>query len=138
MRDPHPWARRQSPDDFTSRATRHIVDSMRDAGIRRISVISAAGVADSRPVANAVIRFLIATSNVGYAYADLKRVEQILKDSDLDWQAIRRTTLSSRRGTGRARITDRYPMTASIPRQDVAAFMLWGSQSPANSRRALP
>lgn len=124
IRYAHPWARRESPDDFISRATSNIVSGMAAAGVQRISVISAAGVAESRPAANLVIRFLIATSNVGVAYADLARTEQILRNSGLDWQAVRPTTLSSRAGQGSARRTDRFPMTASIPRADVAAFML--------------
>ena len=77
-------------DDFISRATAHIVDGMRATGVTRISAISAAGVADSRPVLNLPMRFLVATSNVGVAYADLERVEQVLRASGLDWQAVAR------------------------------------------------
>lgn len=124
MRYAHPWARRESPDDFISRATANIAAAMNRAGLTRITVISAAGVADSRSAANIVIRFLIATSNVGVAYVDLERAELILRGSGLDWQAVRPTTLSNRRGSGKARITSTYPATASIPRADVAAFML--------------
>ena len=124
IRYAHPWARRESPDDFISRATSNIVSGMTAAGVQRISVISAAGVAESRPGANLIIRCLIATSNVGVAYADLAQTEQILRDSGLDWQAVRPTTLSSRAGKGSARRTDHFPMTASIPRTDVAAFIL--------------
>jgi putative NADH-flavin reductase len=124
MRYAHPWARRQSPDDFISRATTNIVSGMKAAGARRICVISAAGVAESRPAANVVIRFLIPTSNVGVAYADLATVEEELRHSGLDWQAVRPTTLSNRPGRGTARLTTSFPMTASIAREDVAAFML--------------
>jgi putative NADH-flavin reductase len=124
LRYTHPWAARRSPDDFISRATAHMVAGANASGLRRISVISAAGVGDSRATANIVIRMMIATSNVGVAYADLERVERILQESNLDWQAVRPTTLSNRRGTGRIRIADGFPMTASIAREDVAAFML--------------
>jgi uncharacterized protein YbjT (DUF2867 family) len=136
MRYAHPWARRESPDDFISRATVNIVAGMQSAGVHRISAISAAGAGDSRPAANVVIRFLIATSNVGVAYADLERVEQVLRDSGLDWQAIRPTTLSDRRGTGRARMTSSYPAVASIPRADVAAFMLSELERPEFTARS--
>ena len=74
MRYRHPWSARESPDDFISRATTHIVDGMRAAGVARISAISAGGIGDSRPVLNLLVRFLVATSNVGVAYADLERV----------------------------------------------------------------
>ena len=129
------WGKRQSPDDFISTATAIIVSAMNATGARRISVISAAGVAESRPAANLVIRLLIATSNVGVAYTDLARVEEILRHSGLDWQAVRPTTLSSRRGTGSARLTTSFPATASIARSDVAAFMLAELERPAFTAR---
>ena len=135
IRYAHLWGRRQSPDDFISRATGNIVGGMHSSGVQRISVISAAGVADSRSVANLVIHVLIATSNVGVAYTDLERVEQLLGESGLDWQAVRPTTLSNRRGTGKARLTTSFPMTASIARADVAAFMLAELERPAFTSR---
>jgi putative NADH-flavin reductase len=129
----HPWAARQSPDDFISRATTHIITGMHAAGVTRISVISAAGIGDSRPVLNLPMRFLLAASNVGVAYADLERVEQLLRTSGLDWQAVRPTTLTHKQATGRVRRTERYPATATIPREDVAAFMLEELERPTFS-----
>ena len=131
----HPWARRESPDDFISRATRNIVSGMKAAGLSRLSVISAAGVADSKPARNPVIRFLIATSNVGVGYADLDRVEEVLRGSGLDWQAVRPTRLSGGAGTGRPRVTDRFPASATISRADVAAFMLAELERPSFTAR---
>jgi uncharacterized protein YbjT (DUF2867 family) len=135
IRYAHLWGSRQSPDDFISRATANIVTGMQACGLRRISVISAAGVGDSRPDANLVIRLLIATSNVGVAYADLATVENVLQRSGLDWQAVRPTTLSNRRGSGTPRLATGFPMTASIARSDVAAFMLQELERPAFSGR---
>ena len=126
----HPWARRQSPDDFISRATTNIIAAMQGAGLRRVSAISAAGVGNSRHTRNAVIRFLIATSNVGVGYADLDRVEQLLRASGLDWQAVRPVRLSGGSGAGRVRLTDSFPASATIPRADVAAFMLSELERP--------
>jgi len=74
MRYAHPWAKRMSPDDFTSRATANIVAGMRAAGVRRLVIVSAAGVGDSRRAMNWPMRAVLATSNVGVAYADLERV----------------------------------------------------------------
>ena len=108
---------------------------MQAAGLRRVSAISAAGVGDSRLTRNAVIRFLIATSNVGVGYADLDRVEQILGASGLDWQAVRPVRLSGGAGTGRIRTTDSFPASATIPRVDVAAFMLGELERPQFSER---
>jgi putative NADH-flavin reductase len=137
MRYAHPWATRQSPDDFTSRALANIVAGMKTAGVSRISFISAAGIGDSRPGLNWVMRLMLATSNVGAAYQDLERAEEILRESGLDWQAVRPTVLTHGARTDRVRITDRFRATASIPREDVAAFVLselerssFGSRTP--------
>ena len=130
----HPWARRESPDDFISHATGHIIAGMKRHGVGRVCVISAGGVGESRPALNWVMRFLVGASNVGVAYADLERVETLLRDSGLDWQAVRPTTLSNRATRG-SRLTDRYPMTASIAREDVAAFMLAELERPQFSKR---
>lgn len=124
MRYKHPWARRESPDDFTSRATGCIVAAMKGAGVRRMSAISAAGVGDSRPGMNWPMRVMLAISNVGVAYRDLETLECILSESGLDWQAVRPVTLTHKPRTDKVRIIDRYPVTATIPREDVAAFML--------------
>ena len=135
IRYAHPWARRESPDDFISRVTTNIVSGMRASGLSRVSVISAAGVGDSRPARNPVIRFLIATSNVGVGYTDLDRVEEVLRGSRLDWQAVRPIRLNGNVGTGHARVTDRFPAAASIPRADVAAFMLGELERPQFTER---
>jgi putative NADH-flavin reductase len=135
MRYKHPWARRQSPDDFTSRATAHIIAGMKAAGVARIAVISAAGVGESRARMNLPMRVLLRISNVGKAYADMERVEAQLRASGLDWQAIRPTTLTHAPRAGRVRVIDGYPATAQIPREDVAAFMLSELESPEITHR---
>jgi putative NADH-flavin reductase len=135
MRYRHPWATRESPDDFTSRATAHIAAGMQAAGVSRLSVISAGGVGDSRRALNWPMRLLLRTSNVGVAYENLERVEHILRESRLDWQAVRPTTLTHRAASARIRVTTRYPATAMIPREDVAAFMLRELESPRFSAR---
>lgn len=136
MRYAHPWAKKQSPDDFTSRATANIVAAMRGASVSRIAIVSAAGVGDSRPGLNWPMRAMLAISNVGDAYSDLERAEQMLRESELDWQAVRPTTLTHGPRTDRVRVVDHYPVAARISRADVAAFMLRELESPAFSMRA--
>jgi putative NADH-flavin reductase len=135
MRYRHPFAKRESPDDFTSRATSCIVAGMKAVGMRRLCIISAAGVGDSRPGLNLMMRVMLRISNVGIAYADMELVEEVLAKSGLEWQAVRPTTLTHRPASGKVRVVQRYPMTATIPRQDVAAFMLAELEKPAFSTR---
>jgi nucleoside-diphosphate-sugar epimerase len=134
MRYAHPWAARRSPDDFTERATTNIVDAMKASGIERIVAISAAGVGDSRPAMNWPMRIMLKTSNVGVAYADLERMEAVLAASGLDWQAVRPVTLTHARPTGRAHVTDSYGVTATIPRADVAGWMVDCVERPTRER----
>jgi uncharacterized protein YbjT (DUF2867 family) len=124
IRYAHPWAARRSPDDFISRATASIVEGMNRSDVRRIVAISAAGVGDSKPILNFMMHILIATSNVGIVYADLERTEDVLRRSGLDWVAVRPTTLSNGAARAGARLTNRFTITASIPREAVAQFML--------------
>jgi putative NADH-flavin reductase len=131
MRYRNPWARRESPDDFTSHATRNILAGMTAHGVRRICLISAAGVADSRPGLNWPMRVMLAVSNLGQAYADMERVEAALRESDRDWQAVRPVTLADRPPRGDVRILERYPVSAMISREAVAAFMLHELERPA-------
>ena len=126
MRYAHPWAARHSPNDFVERATTNLIASRP----RRLVVISAAGVGDSRAAMNWPMRALLATSNVGVAYADLERAEAALRASDLDWQAVRPTTLTNGARTDRVTVTDRYRATDRIARIDVAAFMLATLEAP--------
>ncbi len=124
MRYAHPWATRRSPDDFMQRAVSHIATGMKASGVGRISMISAAGVGDSRSRLNWPMRVMLQISNVGVAYRDLQEAEATLAATDLDWQAVRPTTLTDRPATGAVKRVERYTITATIPREDVAGFML--------------
>ena len=130
MRYAHPWAKRRSPDDFVFRATSNIVDSMQKHGIDRLCMISAAGVGDSQAVLNVPMRVMLSCSNVGVAYADLDRTEAMLRDTSLDWQAVRPVTLTNGRHKGDAKVEYAYGALAMIPRRTVAAFMLSQLEQP--------
>src|SRR5688572_6638032 len=108
MRYKHPWAKRESPDDFYSRFTRNIVDAMVHHGVRRLSYISAAGIGDSRAGINWVMRVMFRVSNIGVAYADLERAEPIVMASGLDYQLVRPVTLTHKPATGRVKIVARF------------------------------
>ena len=135
MRYRHPWARRDSPDDFTPRATQHLVSAMQAQGLKRLAVISAAGVGDSRPALNWPMRVLLATSNVGVAYAGLERTEDVLRESALDWVAVRPTTLTQGPREDRVVVTARYRAWDRIAREDVAAFLLRQLEAPTLAHR---
>jgi len=120
--------------------TRVIIDAMRAAGVRRIVAISAAPVATTpspgRPhpprhdpgegffMRQAGTR--IAKILFGKVYDDLARMEDILRDSGLDWTILRPPQLTGKPLTGRYRTARGRNLRGgrNIPRADVAHYML--------------
>jgi uncharacterized protein YbjT (DUF2867 family) len=70
------------------------------------------------------MRLMLASSNVGIAYADLERTEKALQASELDWQAVRPTTLTRGSAGGHIITSERFGLLDSISREDVAMYML--------------
>jgi uncharacterized protein YbjT (DUF2867 family) len=120
--------------------TRAITDAMRAAGVRRIVAISASPVGTTPspdrpnpprhdPGDGFIMRQVgtrIAKTLFGKVYDDLARMEDILRDSGLDWTLLRPPQLTDKRLTGRYRTARGQNVRGgrSIPRADVAHFML--------------
>ena len=119
-----PWARLLSPPDLVESVARVLVPIMQRAGVQRLVAISAGGVGDSLAQLSAPARWLVTRGNIAVAYADLARMESMLRASTLDWLAVRPVTLVNGRPTGRARPVSRFTVTSRVRRSDVAAWML--------------
>ena len=120
----NPWSPLASPPNFSSSTARAIVEGMGVHGVRRVNAVSAAGVGDSRPGLNWMMRAVLALTNVGAAYRDLEALEQVYADSGLDWCCVRPTVLTDRPASGRVEVAARFSLTASISRADVARWMV--------------
>jgi putative NADH-flavin reductase len=130
----NPWSALASPPDFSSRTAGMLVNAMRRHGLVRVIAVSAAGVADSAARMNLLMKFFVATSNVGVGYRDLGAMERVFADSGLDWCCPRPTRLTNGPLTRRVRIADSFPMTAGISRADVAWWMLEQAGQPIRER----
>lgn len=130
-----PYSALTSPPDFCSASARLVVDAMRAEGLRRIVAVSAAGVGDSAPGMNLVMRFLVGTSSIGVAYRDLAVMEGIYAESGLDWTAPRPVTLTNGPLTGRVVKVGHFGATASISRADVAHWVLDAVARPGDADR---
>jgi uncharacterized protein YbjT (DUF2867 family) len=64
-------------------------------------------------------------------YADLEAMERVLRESDLDWQAVRPVTLITGGGSRPARILPRYRAHSVVGRNAVAAWLLRSATDPA-------
>ncbi|MFZ0128883.1 MAG: NAD(P)H-binding protein [Candidatus Dormiibacterota bacterium] len=125
---------------ITWRGTQSIVDAMLATGTRRIVVISAAPVATTpspgrpnppnhdpgdgfftRHLAMPIIKRVL-----GKVYMDLAQMEDILRESDLEWTALRppRLTNKPRTGTYRTAHGQNVRRGLTISRADLADAML--------------
>ena len=120
--------------------TRAIITAMTAAGVRRIVAISASPVgtqaSPGRPdpprhdpgdgffMRHVGVR--IAKTLFGKVYEDLALMEDVLRDSGLDWTVLRPPQLTSKPLTGRYRTAVGRNVRGgrSVPRADVAHYML--------------
>jgi putative NADH-flavin reductase len=125
----NPFSSLVSPATLLSQSASHMLAAMKRHGVSRISMVSGAGVGDSRKTVAWPLRVVFRISNIRVDYEDKERAEALLAASGLDWQAVRPTTLTDGASTG-SRHVDRYGTTMRIPREDVARFMLDQIEQP--------
>ena len=110
--------------DFNAAVAKKIVAAMRRTGVTKIVGISAAGVGNSAPGLNRVMRFFLRFSDIGVAYQDLAAAEDVFRASGLVWAMPRPTALTTNPYSGETKIIAEFPMSASIGRANVAGWML--------------
>lgn len=120
---------------FLRRSTPAIVAAMKQQGVRRVVAISAGGVGDSYAWMPAVFKAIIKTSVLRKVYPELEVMERLYLQSGLDVCVVRPSGLTDAGKTGRARVVTSFAGRASIPRADVAAFMLDALAAPAFAQR---
>jgi len=130
----NPFSSIVSPPTLLSQSAAHMLAAMKRHGVSRISMVSAAGVGDSRKTVAWPLRVVFRISNIHVDYEDIERAEALLAASGLDWQAVRPTTLTDGASTGTRRV-DRYATTMRIAREDVARFMLDQLEQPRFDER---
>jgi hypothetical protein len=103
---------------------------MKAEGVGRAVVISAGGVADSYEEMPAAFKMFIRGSALRHVYPALARMEKTWLESGLDVCIPRPTGLTDESATGRCRVVARVEGRATIPRADVAAWMLDALAAP--------
>ena len=140
-------ARSASDAGIASRGTRAIVQAMQEAGVRRIVAISAAPVGTvsspgrpkppkNDPGDGFFMRNLLSPlTKVAFrkTYADLALMEDVLRDSGLDWTVVRPVRLTGKPLTGSYRTAYGQNLRRGlfISRADVAHLMLGVLTRPA-------
>jgi len=146
-------ARTRADAGVAARGTKAITQAMRAAGVRRIIVVSAAPIGTvpspgrphpprHDPGDGLVVRYLadpIVKRMLREHYADLARMEDMLRGSDLDWTAVRPPRLTDKPVTGRYRTAYGQNIRRGlfISRADVAHYMLWALDQPATFQQTV-
>lgn len=121
-----PFAKVITPKDLISASIKNAIDAMHELHVKRIVVISAFGVNETRKSIGAIGRLFLYGTNIKYAYLDHERQERLLAASDLDWTALRPTMLTSKEAIKEviASIDGVPKPKATISRKNLARYML--------------
>lgn len=122
----NPWAKPTSPVNLMEVSTKNALAAMQKCQVRRISVLSSAGVGDSFRDSPWLFRLLIKRTNMKQAFYDHNAVEAALRASDVDWTLARAMGLTNKAPKGKIIYTyQNNPKPAmTIARQSVASFLL--------------
>jgi uncharacterized protein YbjT (DUF2867 family) len=121
-------------------AAANIVAAMDKTGARRLVCVSAAGAyitgdPNTGWLLKAILPWVFAKQ-----FADTRQMENVIRESGLDWTLVRATRLVNRPGTGRYRVSPGFPPPhgRTIARADVAHFIAatlaentWLHEAPA-------
>ena len=110
---------------YFSQGTAYVIEAMKTAGVKRLAVLSAIGVGDSRPLLNAVVRAVAVGWLLKLPFEDHERQEEQVRASGLDWVVARPSRLTN--GPARRRYVKKIAVEAvpsSISRADVADFLV--------------
>ncbi|CAI7978166.1 NAD-dependent epimerase/dehydratase [Frankia sp. Hr75.2] len=118
----------REPTTVYSTGVRNLLGAMRAGGAGTIAVISAtpAGPRGELPFLERRLMMPVLDRFFGEAYADMRRMEDILRTSDADWISVRPPRLIARPGTGSYRVATEAPLprARSITYSDLAMALL--------------
>lgn len=91
-----PWAKLTAPKDLISKSASNAVKAMERQGVKRFIALSTIGAGRSWKTAPLLLKFVVATSNMKYAFQDLGREEELLEESSLDYTICRAPKLTDK------------------------------------------
>jgi putative NADH-flavin reductase len=104
----------------------NVVRAMEDKGVRRVMVVSHAGVdlTARMPLARKLYETYIVERIMRNVYLDLARMEDELEDSDTDWTSVRPAVLSTGPAVGECRAVSEFPRPRRVSRADLARYLV--------------
>lgn len=123
------------PTTVIQDSVRSIIQAMQKAGTRRLLEVSGSVVTDDgeSPYLRYLIKPVARRTFLRHVCADMRRAEDEIRDSNLDWTIFRPPALTDKpaRGTYRTAIDRNLPHGFSVSRADLAACMLQLLDDPA-------
>lgn len=116
-----------------SAGTKHLIEAMTAAGVRRLVVVSSASVGESRGTGRFPAPWVLRTL-LREVMADKEIQEAAVRGSGLDWTIVRPVKMTNGPRTGRAHVGPalQWGLGSKVSRADVAAAVL-DTLSDANS-----
>lgn len=117
----------RAPTVVYSQGIANVLSAMAANAITRLAVISAAPVGPraGQPFLERRVAMPVLERLFGATYEDMRRMEALLRGSDVDWVALRPPRLVNRSATGRYRLDpEPLPRARSITFPDLAAALL--------------
>ena len=105
-----------------SEGTANIIRAMNELNVKRLICMSSAGILGND--GGFWFGKIILPLFLKQVFDDKKRQMKLLQESNLEWVLIRPVGLTQSPKTGKYQIYDKKPGSATIPRADVADFML--------------
>jgi len=119
---------KENPTYF-SQGTACTIEAMKVHGVRRLVVLSAWGVGESRKLANFLVDKLMISFLLKAPYEDHERQEKRVRESGLDWVIARPTRLTNGPAQRRyVKKTGLEPVPSSISRADTADFLVTAAE----------
>lgn len=121
-----PWAPLRTQPDFLSQTLSNVITLGSGLGVKRIIILSAWGVGDTKDDIPWWFKGLIDYSNIGVAYRDHERQEKLLVDSGMEYTIIRPVGLINSETEKNVLVSlKNFPKPGlTISRKNVARFMI--------------
>lgn len=113
---------KNKPGTILSDGTRNILKAMEENGVRRFICMSSAGILGND--GGFWFGKIIMPLFLKHVFADKRRQMQVIKESTAEWVIIRPVGLTDSPKTGTYKISLGNPTSMTVPRADVADFML--------------
>ena len=113
---------KNKPNTLLSDGTRNILKAMESTGVKRFICMSSAGILGND--GGFWFGKIIMPLFLRHVFEDKKRQVKVIQESSADWVILRPTGLTDAPKTNTYKINPGTPTSRSIPRADVADFML--------------